>query len=303
MLQPSLVNPALIKWLFSFLTGRTQRVRVSKTISSARTTNTGAQQGCVLSPALFTLYTADCRSNSDANLLIKFADDTSLTGLVEQDEAAYRGSVQQLVEWCDSNFLALNNSKTKELVEDFRVAPTDTETEPITIKGQSVEMVSAYRYLGIVIDNKLSWTPHTDACYKKAQKKMYLLRKLQFFKVEQAITQLFYQAMIQNAIFFNLVCFFGNTMKGDIGRLEKITRTAGRILRADPPCPSDIFHRAALRKLAGIQADTSHPHNGVVQSCAPARNSSHRLRSLKSWTTPRLNSFIPVAIRLHNVAL
>ena len=90
------VNPALIKWLFSFLTGRTQRVRVGKAISSARTTNTGAPQGCVLSPALFTLYTADCRSNSDANLLIKFADDTSLTGLVEQDEAAYRGGVQQL---------------------------------------------------------------------------------------------------------------------------------------------------------------------------------------------------------------
>ena len=153
------VNPALIKWLFSFLTDRTQRVRVGKAISSARTTNTGAPQGCVLSPALFTLCTADCRRNPDANLLIKFADDTSLTGLVEQDEAAYRGGVQQLVEWCDSNFLALNVSKTKELVVDFRVAPTDTETEPINIKGQSVEMVSAYKYLGVVICNKLSWNP------------------------------------------------------------------------------------------------------------------------------------------------
>ena len=183
------VNPGLIKYLFSFLTGRTQRVRAGKVISSARTTNTGAPQGCVLSPALFTLYTADCRSNLDANLLIKFADDTSLTGLVEQDEAAYRGGVQQLVEWCDSNFLALNVSKTKEIVVDFRVAPTDMEIEPITIKGHSVEMVSAYKYLGVVIDNKLSWTPHIDACYKKARKKIYLLRKLQFFKVEQAIMQ------------------------------------------------------------------------------------------------------------------
>ena len=186
---------------------------------------------------------------------------------------------------------------------DFRVAPTDTETELITIKGQSVEMVSAYKYLGTVIDNKLSWTPHIDACYKKAQQKMYLLRKLQIFKVEQAIMQLFYQAVRQNAIFFNLVCFFGNTKKGDIGRLEKITRAAGRIMRADPPSPSDIFQRAALKKLAGIQADTSHPLNGVVQSCAPARDSSRCLRSLKSRTTRRLNSFIPVAIRLHNAAL
>ena len=165
------VKPTLIQSLFTFLTGRTQRVRVGKAISSAGITNTGAPQGCVLSSELFTLYTADCRSNSDANLLIKSADDTSLTGLVEQDEAAYRGGVQQLVKWCDSNFVALKVSKTKELVVDFRAAPTDTETEPITIKGQSVEMLSAYRYVGTVTDNKPSWTPHTDACYKKAQRK------------------------------------------------------------------------------------------------------------------------------------
>ena len=52
------VNPTLSQWLFSFLTDRTQRVRVGKAIFSTQTTNTGALQGCVLSPALFTLYTA-----------------------------------------------------------------------------------------------------------------------------------------------------------------------------------------------------------------------------------------------------
>ena len=65
--------------------------------------------------------------------------------------------VQELVEWCDNNFLKLNVSKTKELVVDFRAAPTDTE--PITVKGQSVKTVSAYKYVGTVIDDKLSWTP------------------------------------------------------------------------------------------------------------------------------------------------
>ena len=292
------VNPTLIQWLFSFLTGRTQQVWVDKAISCARTTNTGAPQGYVLSPALFTLYTADCRSNKEPNLLIKFADDTSLTDLVEQDEAAYRDGVQELVEWCDSTLLELNVSKTKELVIDFRAPPT--HTEPITIKGQSVEMVSAYRYPSTFIDNKLSWTPHIDACYKKAQKKMYLVRKLQFFKVDQAIMQLFYQAMLQD---INLICFFSNAKKGDTGRLEKITRTAGKIMTADPLSPSDVFQRAALKKLSGIQADTSSPLHGIVQSCAPARDSSRYFRSMKSRTTRRLNSFIPVAIILHNTAL
>ena len=88
---------------------------------------------------------------------------------------------------------------------DFIAAPTDTETEPITIQGQ---VCRDGEYLGSVID-KLPWTPYIHAYYKKAQKKMSLLRKLQFFNVDQAIMQLFYQAMVQNAIFINLICFFG----------------------------------------------------------------------------------------------
>ena len=61
--------------------------------------------------------------------------------------------------------------------------------------------------------------------------------------------------------------------------------------------------RSALRKLSGIQVDTSHPLHGVVQSCTTARDSFRRLRSLKSRTTHRLNSLIPVPIRLHNAVL
>ena len=60
------VNPTQIQWLFSFLTGRTQRVQVGKDISSTRTTNTGALQGFALSPALFTLCTAVYRSKQMA---------------------------------------------------------------------------------------------------------------------------------------------------------------------------------------------------------------------------------------------
>ena len=67
----------------------------------------------MLSPVLFILYTEDCRSEDDKTPPSKFADDTSLSGLLEEDEAAYREAVTKFVNWCDSNFLDLNISKTK----------------------------------------------------------------------------------------------------------------------------------------------------------------------------------------------
>ncbi|GFR92939.1 Battrachocottus baikalensis orf1 and orf2 genes [Elysia marginata] len=55
-------------------------------------TNTGAPQECVLSPVLFTSYTNDCRSSrEDVVPLLKFADATTLQGLINaNDETAYR---------------------------------------------------------------------------------------------------------------------------------------------------------------------------------------------------------------------
>ena len=83
-------------------------------ISDVLTTNTGAPQGCVLSPVLFTIYTADCRIREASNLQIKFADDTSLSGLLRNsDDTEYRKAVDELVDWCDRNFLELNVAKTE----------------------------------------------------------------------------------------------------------------------------------------------------------------------------------------------
>ncbi len=69
------LNTSLCNWLLDFLTGRPQAVQVGSNTSSTITLNTGAPQGCVLSPLLFTLLTHDCTPSHNSNLFIKFADD------------------------------------------------------------------------------------------------------------------------------------------------------------------------------------------------------------------------------------
>ncbi len=73
------------------LTDRQQVVRLRKCSSSTHTISTGAPQGCVLSPLLFSLYTNDCTSKDPSIKLLMFADNTTLIGLIQDgDESAYR---------------------------------------------------------------------------------------------------------------------------------------------------------------------------------------------------------------------
>ncbi len=115
------VPTSICQWITSFLTDRQQLVRLGKLTSRTLTISTGAPQGCVLSPLLFSLYTNDCTSKDPSVKLLKIADDTTVIGLIKDgDESAYRQEVEQLAVWCSLNNLELNTLKTVEMIVDFR---------------------------------------------------------------------------------------------------------------------------------------------------------------------------------------
>ena len=79
--------------------------------------NTGAPQWCMLSPLLYSLFTHDCMARHDSNTIIKFADDTTVVGLItDNNETANRKEVKDLTVWCQDNNLSLNVGKTSELI-------------------------------------------------------------------------------------------------------------------------------------------------------------------------------------------
>ena len=115
------LNPLTCSWISDFLTNRPQKVKLGPHFSSTHTLSTGSPQGCVLSPLLYSLYTFDCSHTHPSNTIVKFADDTTVVGLIsEGDESAYRDEILKLTLWCSDNNLALNTTKTKGIILDFR---------------------------------------------------------------------------------------------------------------------------------------------------------------------------------------
>lgn len=102
------LSPSICIWLLDFLTSHSQSVRLDKHTSSTPTLSTGMPHGCVLSPCICTLFT-------QSNIIVKFADDRTVIGLILNNyEAKYKEDFHNLTAWCDANNLVLNTKKTKE---------------------------------------------------------------------------------------------------------------------------------------------------------------------------------------------
>src|SRR4029434_5829930 len=182
------------------LTGRPQVLRIGGRTSSTGITNTGTPQGCVLIPLLFSLFTHDCAATHCSNLIVKFADDTTIVGLItDSDESAYREEVDTLTTWCQDHNLSLNIIKTKKIIVDYR-RWQEEEHAPLHINGSKVEKVSCFRFLGVNISNDLIWSAHTDKVVKEARKRLFFLKRLKKLGMDSVILTNFYRCTIESIL-------------------------------------------------------------------------------------------------------
>ncbi|KAK3528503.1 hypothetical protein QTP70_000581 [Hemibagrus guttatus] len=192
------LNTSLCNWILDFLTGRPQSVRNGNSTSSTTTLNTGAPQGCVLSPLLFTLLTHDCASMHSSNHIIKFADDTTVVGLISKNnESAYR---------------------------------EESDDSPLNINGSNVEIIKSTKFLGVHLAEDLTWSLNTSSITKKAQQCLYFLQSLRKAHLPPLILTTFYRGTIESILSSCITAWFGNCTVSDRKTLQLITSSTTSLL-------------------------------------------------------------------------
>lgn len=291
------LSHSICRWILDFLTGRSQRVRAGSHLSSVINTSTGSPQGCVLSPLLYTLYTYDCTPSHSSNSIIKFADDTTIVGLISKgDETAYREEVQRLSVWCKENNLFLNISKTKELIVDYR--RTKANIQPLVIDGACVERVSDFRFLGVHLRDDLTWNTNTTATIKKAQQRLYFLRVLRANHLPQSLLVAFYRSSIESILTYCLCVWYSSCTAADRRALQRVVSTAQKITSCPLPSLEELFSCRCLKKAKQIIRDPYHTGHKLFELLPSGR----RYRALGTKTNRLKDSFYPKAIYTLNFA-
>ena len=130
-------------------------------------TNISRPQNCVSLPILYFLYTNDYTSSSTNNYITQFSDDSAILSLLHADSdiSMYTSEIESFVHWCDNNHLKLNVSKTQEMIFDAKCIVANHL--PVVIHGEGIAQIGQYKYLGVHLDNKLSWNIHVHSVCSK----------------------------------------------------------------------------------------------------------------------------------------
>ena len=156
-------------WFRSYLTNREQFVFVEGCESSKRFVNHGVPQGSVLGPLLFLIYINDLPNilkHSKANL---FADDTGLLShdsSLKQLETKVNSDLVNLSNWLKANKISLNEGKTEVILFRSRNKRINYNMK-LTLNGFKLKFSSHVRYLGLQLDEHLSWKHHLEVLAKK----------------------------------------------------------------------------------------------------------------------------------------
>lgn len=227
------IGGMVLSWFENYLTNRKQNVRCGEIQSEDIQVNCGVPQGSILGPLLFILYINDIEKVVRHCKLHLFADDTIMyiAGSDAQDvQHKLSEDLKNVTKWLQQNKLALNATKTKAMMLGKEGQKTKWKNEGFCIKieGVNIEIVNSFKYLGIIVDDKLSFGEHIEYICKKVSKKLGVLSRCSHFLSKWARETIYNCIILPHFHFASTILYLAR--KGDIDRLQLLQNRAMRII-------------------------------------------------------------------------
>ena len=194
----------------SYLSNRRQCTRIGEELSVLDLIEWGVPQGSVLGPLLFLIFINDIPLASEL-LTWLFADDTVLVesaSNLELLQSKMNTQVNKVQNWLLANKLSVHyvdKSQYMLVNSNNNVRVEDGHFE-LKMANYEITRTKTYKYLGLIVDEKLSWADHIDGvCLKLSQAAGVL------FKVRNRLSQeclmLIYHALVGQKLRYGLICW------------------------------------------------------------------------------------------------
>lgn len=216
-----------IKLFKSYLSNRMQFVSFMDSNSTKKVISTGVPQGSILGPLLFLIYINDIKEASRILDIISYADDTTLIGTFEKfkkKRVSVEFEISRISNWLLANKLSLNIIKTKFMIfhKGNKSLPN---TENFKINGKAIERVKSFIFLGLTIDDKLTWKNHINKVCNKISKVNGILNKFKNFLPKDILLSIYNSLILPHLNYCLLTWGFGI-----VNRIQKIQKRAVRYI-------------------------------------------------------------------------
>ena len=224
------VEGPYLQWFRDYLSGRKQATCVNGVLSQSLPISFGVPQGSILGPLLFIMYINDlpqCVTNGKVAL---YADDTAVfysAKNIHEVQRILEGQLSNVSQWLSENQLTLNLSKTKSMTIGSRQILAKGKLN-LNLRGSSIENVESFKYLGVLLDERLTWDQHVDFLCKKVSKRLGVLRRASEF-LDIPSRKLLYYALIL-PIFDYCDVVWGNCSITLSNRTQVLQNRAGRLI-------------------------------------------------------------------------
>ncbi|KAJ8737040.1 hypothetical protein PYW07_000311 [Mythimna separata] len=231
-----------LEFMKDYLQNRTQCVKIQEHYSRDAPVTFGVPQGSVLGPTLFLIYVNQlCDLKLGNGNIIAFADDTVLTFSGDSWHDTFNSAQKGLntvLQWLKTHTLTLNTDKTKILTFSMRnsTQPSDTQTvtahscllpDVVACTCPKLERCKTIKYLGVILDNGLSFAAHIETLTKRVRKLIFVVKTLRNV-AEPQIMRCTYFALCQSLLNY-CICAWGGAPKTLLLKLERAQRAVLKV--------------------------------------------------------------------------